>query len=274
MPNRFRRRARSAMRLGRGLRQFRLLSAVSIVVFAAAPFVPAQKGMKSWMELPRKDAEKLLADSPWSQTQVDTDVSEMFFSPTRPGAASVGRSNTASVSTQQSINNNRADRGAVNQEVKIKYRICFLSARPIRQAFAKMILASQEKMDEQLVKQLQSFIDRDFSPYIVIAVTVEADDDRFSGPIMQAINSATTGTLQNSAYLERQDGKRLFLTGYIAPISDGLGAKFIFPRWIDGQPFLNLKSQTVRFVAEFGDSFKLNMRYKVSDMMYDDKLEY
>ncbi len=251
------------------------LSAALLTVCLAATFTPAQKDNRSWLELPRKDAERLLANSPWSQTQVDTDASEMFYSPTKAGTAAIGRAtSTGTVGDQQSINNNRADRGAVNQEVNIAYRICFLSARPIRQAFAKMILSSQQKMDEQLVNRLQSFVERDFSPYIVIAVSVNANDERFSGPIMRAINSATAATLKNSAYLERQDGKRLFLTGYLAPIPDGLGAKFIFPRWVDGEPFLSLKSENVRFVAEFSDSIKLNMRFKVSDMMFEDKLEY
>lgn len=236
--------------------------------------VSAQKHI-TWMELPRKDAEKLLNESPWAHTQVDTDVSEMFYSPTRQGIPSAARSTTTTATgNQQSINNNRADRGAVNQAVSIKYRICFLSARPIREAFAKMILSSQHQNDDKLVTQLQSFVDRDFSPYIVIAVSVEANDARFSGPIMQAINSANTGALKNSAYLERQDGRRLFLISYLPPIQDGLGAKFIFPRTENGQFFLTSQSESVRFVAEFNDSFKLNMRFKVSDMRFDDKLEY
>jgi hypothetical protein len=90
---------------------------------------------------------------------------------------------------------------------------------------------------------------------------------------MQEINSATTGTLKNKAFLERQDGKRLFLQEYHPPIQDNLGAKFIFPRVVDGEPFLNNTSGTVRFYAEFAD-FKLNMRFKVADMIYDQKLEY
>ena len=235
--------------------------------------VSAQKHV-TWMELPRKDAEKILNESPWAHTQVDTDVSEMFYSPTRPGSALPPRTTATTSGNQQSINNNRADRGAVNQAVSIKYRICFLSARPVREAFAKMVLSSQRQNNDLLVSQLQSFVDRDFSPYIVIAVSVEANDARFSGPIMQAINSANTGTLKNSAYLERQDGRRLFLISYLPPIQDGLGAKFIFPRTENGQFFLNRQSESVRFVAEFNDSFKLNMRFKVSDMMFDDKLEY
>lgn len=247
-----------------------LFSILALTIVASA-----QRKDYSWMELPRKDAERLLTNSPWSQTQVDTDASEMFFSPTRAGTAAIGQSTTrGTVSDQQQINNNRADRGAVNQEVSITYRISFLSSRPVRQALAKVILAAEREPNDKLVSQLQSFVERDFSSYIVIAVTVKSDDTRFSGPVLQAINSATTGTLKNRTYLERQDGKRLFLSEYLAPIPDNLGAKFIFPRLVNGQPFLNSDSGTIRFYAEFNDSFKLNMRYKVSDMIFDQKLEY
>jgi hypothetical protein len=253
----------------------KLLPALAVLLALTwATAAPAQKKGIAWMELPRKDAEKLLNESPWSHTQVDTDVSEMFYSPTKAGTPSAARSSATQTSNQQSINDSRADRGAVNQAVNIKYRICFLSARPIREAFAKMVLSSQHQTDDRLVSQLQSFVERDFSPYIVIAVSVEANDTRFSGPIMQAINSAATGSLKNSVYLERQDGKRLFLISYIPPIQDGLGAKFIFPRTENGAFFLTSHSDSVRFVAEFNDSFKLNMRFKVADMMFDDKLEY
>jgi hypothetical protein len=252
----------------------RLLTALTMIsTLLPAAAVRAQKHASNWVELSRKDAEKILTESPWSHTQIDTDVSEMFYSPTKQGTPSAART-SATTGNQTSINNNRADRGAVNAAVNIKYRICFLSARPIRQAFAKMVLTTQGKSDDQLMHRLQSFVDRDFSPYIVIAVTVEASDQRFYGPIMQAMNSTATGTLKNTAYLERQDGKRLFLISYLPPIQDGLGAKFIFPRTENGEFFLTNKSDSVRFVAEFNDSFKLNMRFKVSDMMFDDKLEY
>jgi len=236
---------------------------------------PAQRTNYSWMELPRKDADKLLANSPWSQTQIDTDLTEQFYSPTRAGTSSVGQANSrGTTSSQQSINNGRADRGAVNEEVYIKYRISFLSARPVRQALAKVILSSEKAPNEKLATQLQAFVERDFSPFVVVAVTVTSNDQRWSGPVMQAISSATSDSLKNNAYLERQDGKRLFLSQYIAPISDGLGAKFIFPRLVDGEPFLTAQSGNVRFFAQFNDSFKLNMIYKVKDMIFDQKLEY
>src|SRR5215472_2613433 len=93
----------------------------AIAVMFAMIAVAAGQRNSSWMELPKKDAERLLANSPWSQTQVDTDASEMFYSPTRAGTSSIGQSpvGRGTTSDQQSFNNNRADRGAVNQEVQV-----------------------------------------------------------------------------------------------------------------------------------------------------------
>src|SRR5215471_4827226 len=250
----------------------RYLQATIVIVALAVAAVPQKK--YSWTEMPQKEAQRLLANSPWSQTQVDTDTSEMFYSPTRQGAPSAGRPNAPTYTDQQSVNNNRADRGALNQAVSISYRISFLSARPIRQAFARMILSTQTEHKEELAQSLQAFVERDFSSYVVIALSVDASDRRLLGPVMQEINSATTASLKNTTYLERQDGKRVFLLQYAAPIADGLGAKFIFPRLVDGEPFLTSNSGTVRFFAEFSDAFKINMRYKVADMIFDQKLEY
>src|SRR5438067_11371072 len=103
-------------------------------ILALTIVASAQRKDYSWMELPKKDADRLLANSPWSQTQVDTDASEMFFSPTKGGTSSIGQAATrGAISDQQSINNSRADRGAVNEEIHVSYRISFLSSRPVRQ---------------------------------------------------------------------------------------------------------------------------------------------
>ena len=105
----------------------------------------------------------------------------------------------------------------------------------------------------------------------------DATDQRYSGPVMQALGSATTDTVKNYTYLERKDGKRVFASEYQAPGSDGAGAKFVFARNLDGQPFVNAESGEIRFHSEFPTArppIKIDMRFKVSDMMFDGKLEY
>ena len=85
-----------------------ILSILALTIVASA-----QKKDYSWMEMPKKDADRMLANSPWSQTQVDTDLSEQMYSPTKWGTPAVAQSTVkGSVSDQQSVNNNRYDRGA------------------------------------------------------------------------------------------------------------------------------------------------------------------
>jgi hypothetical protein len=231
---------------------------------------------KPWSEWTKVEAEKILNNSAWGHVQTETDTSEMVYTPTSQGGNSAStRSETVRGATdRQSVNNSRATQGATNQAVSVNYYVRLLSARPVRQAFMRVITLAQKTPDRELVKGLQSFVERDFSEYIVVAVSVDSTDRRFSGPVLQQFAAATAGTLKNRTYLERKDGKRLFLMEYQAPINDGLGAKFIFPRMVDERNFLNSESGSVRFISEVGNQIKLNVTFKLSEMMYQGQLEY
>jgi hypothetical protein len=222
--------------------------------------VEAQKKMKPWTEWSLKEAQKMLDDSAWGQTQAETNTSEMFYSPTtRSGGGT---------------SSDRTSQGATNQAVNVNYRIRFLSAKPIRQAFARSILLQQKTPNAQLEEQLKAFAEQRSLEWVVVAVNFDSTDQRFSNTAMQAFNALNTGVLQNKTYLEIKDGKRIFLKDYRAPIADGMGAKFVFPRMVDGQPFVTPESGYVRFYTELTKDLKLNMRFKVQEMMFDGQLEY
>ena len=242
----------------------------------------AQQKAAAWTEWSKGEAEKILNDSPWAQTQVDTDTSEMTYSPTNGGGAGNRPARTTGMRDEQADRNrNRAAEGAYNQAVETKYRIRFLSARPVREALASLIVQQQsganagdEKKKQLLRSEMQLFVDRDYRDFIVVTVTFEASDGRLTGKAFQEFGSAVTDKLRNNTYLERNDGDRVFLIDYKVPASDGLGARFVFPRLLDGRPFLNGDSREVRFYSEVGPNTKLNRRFKVSDMFYQGKLEY
>lgn len=225
------------------------------LVFALTLAAGAQKKMKPWTEWSEKDVTKMLNDSPWGQTQNETNTSEMFYSPTAQGSGG-----------------SRGQQGALNQATNIGYGIRFLSAKPIRQAIARQIILKEPKMADQL----KAFADQKSDQYIVVAVDFNSADRRLSGPAMQLFNSANIGQLKNGTYLERKDGKRIFIDQYLAPINDGMGAKFVFPRAFEGKPFIDKDSGYVRFYAEFpgNPGLKLNMRFKVAEMLYEENLEY
>jgi len=249
------------------------LTAMTLVVSVAA----SQE--KPWAQWSKAEAEKILNRSAWAQTQTDTDTSEMLYSPTSSsgsgGNPAGGRSEAIRGATdRQSVNSSRVTQGATNQAIAVNYHIRLLSAKPVRQAFMRVIELTQKTPDEELLSGLRSFVQRDFNDFIVVAVTFDSGDARFSGPVLQAFSSATVGTLKNQTYLERKDGKRVFLMNYHAPINDGLGAKFIFPRLVDQQKFLTLDSGSFRFFGEVNPDIKLNVTFKMAEMMYNGQLEY
>ena len=221
----------------------------------------AQKKEKPWTEWSKKDAEKILNDSPWGQTQVDTDTSEMFFRPQDATTAAATNPNP------------RNERGQLNQATNVKYGIRFFSARPIRQAFARMILLTSGNRDREGMERLRLFAEMPSNEKIVIAVTFESKDGRFSGAAMQAFNAATTATLKNNTYLEIK-GKRVFVEQYEPPVKEGFGALFIFPRSDAGGPIITPEIGDVRFVSEVARNIKLDMKFKTSQMNYQGKLEY
>jgi len=239
---------------------------VLALTLTIAPSLAAQKKPLPWTEWSKKDVEKILNNSAWAQTQTEGE-SQDSGSTSAITAVAAPRSSGSDLSRT-------GESGESKPSQIVKYRIRFLTAKPVREAFARMVLLSQEKANEELTQKLQGFVDRDFGDYIVIAVAFETADKRVVGPLMQAFSSANAEVLKSTAYLERKDGKRVFLMDYRAPVNDGMGAKLVFPRTLEGQPFLKDESDNIRFVAEFNQKIKLNTRYKVADMTYDGRLEY
>ena len=243
----------------------RTVVSACLVVLMSACLALAQK-QKPWTEWTKKDVDKTLNDSAWGQTQSEGGASSSQSSDSAVTQVAAPRSSDRQLSRQ-------GESGEGKPVNYVKYYVRFLSAKPVRAAFARQVLLSKAEPDEALTTQLQGFVDRDFSEYIVVSVGVEVGDQRMAGPIMQAFSGANTEALQKTVYLERKDGKKLFLMDYRPPVQDGMGAKFIFKRAVDGQPFLS-ENDNVRFVAQLNEKMKLDTRYKLSNMLFDGKLEY
>jgi hypothetical protein len=135
----------------------------------------------------------------------------------------------------------------------------------------------KKELAPDMVSRLNTFAETPSENLMVIAVTVENPDANMLGKAMQIFRNSTTTKLKASTYMERSDGKRVYIEQYTPPGGDGFGARFIFPRMLDGKPFLNPELTIVRFVSELSEletTIKLHMTYKVSEMMLDGKLEF
>lgn len=235
---------------------------LAIVITTGTSF--GQKKEKKWTDWSKKETEKMLNDSPWAQTQNDTDTSEMFYSPTNDPRLGGNVTSTTGA---------RIAEGAVNSAVTITFHVRFYSARPVRQALARQLILQQSPPPD-VVAKLQNFAELKSPDSIIITVTFDAPDQRYSNSVMQAFNSAVTATLKNNTYLERSDGKRLFLEEYVPPGKDGFGARFIFLRAPNGQPFIENNNGEIHFFAQFPRSGRIDRRFKLANMMFNGELEY
>ena len=234
----------------------KILSITATLLVLGLATAMAQQADQKWTDWSKKEAQKMLDDSPWGHIQTETDTREMMYTPTAGSQGSRGQS------------------GAVNQPVNLIFHVRFFSARPIRQALARMMELENETLKADQLTRLHNFGEMKSSDSIIITVSFDSPDGRYTGPAIQDFGSATTATLKNDCYLQRSDGKQLFLQEYVPPGKDGFGGRFIFSRDVDGQPFINDKSGEIRFYVKFPDLAKIDRRFKVADMMYQGQLEY
>ena len=238
------------------------ITAMLLFMFLATSALIAQAG-KPWLEWNMKETTKVLNDSAWGQTQLETKEADS-------GAAAI--TNTGSSRTMVPRDASKDSPGAITSY--IKYYIRLLSAKPVRQAIVRKLMLDSPDMDAGHKEQLKSFAEARTSDFIVVAVVAEAKDGSIGQDAVQAFAGATFDSLKDSTYLERTDGQRVLLADFKAPIADGLGAKFVFPRTLNNQPFLTPESGQLKFYSQLSKKVKLEARYKVSDMLYDGQLEY
>jgi hypothetical protein len=239
---------------------------IAVVLMALVGSAAAQIDKKPYNEWSEKEATKVLNDSAWGQTQTVTDTSNM-----------TGNNTVASGQSR------------ISDVTYINFRIRFLSAKPIRQAFSRIIELQQKgQLSEQLSKQLDGLANADFPDYTIISVLCDSPSQ--SSQLQKAnadFHKFTTNELKPNTWLQAKGGEKIFLQEYQAPRRDGLGARFIFPRTVNGKPILLPESGEIVFHAalpslvipnasrtELPKQVILNMRYKVKDMMFNGKLEY
>ncbi len=219
---------------------------------------PAQWDKKPYAEWSEKDAQKLLNDSPWGKTQSFDSPMEAFRGPV------TGR-----------VGTNSPTAPTPRDASHLFFRVRFLSAKPIRQALSRMIELKQKAgVKEEMAEQLKQFASGEFLEYIVVAVTSDASEAGANAQQGAALLRRDNAALKNTTFLEIKGGKRIFLQEFQPARADGFGGRFIFLRLVDGKPFITPESEEIHFVAPLSDTYRLDRRFKIKDMMYEGKLEY
>src|SRR6266496_6340686 len=106
----------------------RKVTIAALLIVLVTLSVIAQDPSKPWSDWSQKDAEKILNDSPWAQVQVETNTSEMTYSPTSGSGTNLTTNRTpvpaATVRQEQAERNaSRATEGAYNGPVSTSYEV-------------------------------------------------------------------------------------------------------------------------------------------------------
>ena len=219
---------------------------------------PAQWEKKKNTEWTERDATKVLNDSPWGRTLTFTSPEQQFR---RPATGAQGANQSTSIPPQA---------------LQLNFRVRFLSAKPIRQALARIIeVKSKGGLKDDVAEQLKQFASGEFLEIIVVAVSADSVDTGSNvNQALALLSQGSTAKFKNNSFLEIKGGKRIFLQEYQPPRPDGFGARFIFQRIVDEKPFITMESEEIHFFAELSAAYKLDRRFKTKDMMYEGKLEY
>src|SRR6266404_209668 len=134
--NQFRFRRRKIMKLSNRI----LILSASAVLIALPVSLSAQWNKKPYTEWSEKDARKLLENSPWAQTQVFSDTSSEFKTGPARGALGAGDNSSGDYSSHS-----------------LNIRMRLLSAKPVRQAFARIVALMQKgQMTPQIDARLKA----------------------------------------------------------------------------------------------------------------------
>lgn len=211
---------------------------------------------RSFTEWKRDQVLKLLGDSPWAKQVVLTSQ-----------VSGRGLEGTARAGS-------RGER-----ESYYVYTVRFFSALPVRHAYVRMMQimndydemppAEQRAFDAQFSRALTM----DTSGEIIVALEFGTNDRPTGMDVERVLKTTTAEQLKQNVFLISDRLGRVDLLSYFPPAPDGTGAKFIFPRRVDGKEVVVHDDRDVKF--EFyvpGVDHKVLATWKVADLIYQGDL--
>jgi len=197
----------------------RLACAVGMLALSAGSFGEAQ--VQKW---PLSRAVEILNSSPWARHETFTRV---------VGGIGSGVSG--------------------EKEIFDTFYVRFLSAQPVREAVAR-IQQIQYGYDQLGAEERQRFdqlirpgLDLDVGSWVVVAVSFRSNDPNEESAARRFFQKETAETLRNKAFLSTDRFSQVPIAAYFPPREEAIGAKFIFPRTIDGVPVASKTDKKISF---------------------------
>ena len=238
--------------------EVRGLGLIMIRFFFVAFFSPLLAvAATSWTNLepfhqwPMDKAVKILNDSPWAKQETFTRV-----------IRGVG----SGISGEKEIYNT--------------FYVRFLSARPIREAYARVqqiqygydAMSPEEK--SQFDEAQSPNLDLDVSRWIVLTVSFRSNDPNEESSVRRFFQSETVETLKTKAFLSTPTCPQVEIVAYFPQKEESVGAKFVFPREYDGLPVITKECSSVslELLDVPGTDSSLRATFQVKSMIVGERI--
>jgi len=275
---------------------------VSIVLVACGLLYAKDYWEKPFGQWSAKEAARMLSDSPWSKTMTlatQTSDDKKGYSEDRTGPTGAGRGSTPAgsggVDPRDTTDRSRGygmDTGSGvsgEKELYDRYVVRFFSAPMIRQAYVRA-LQIDKKYDSMSSEMKQAFdakmeraVTMSFPDQVIVSLSFETNNRELAMEVNRQLNQITKDQLKQKVYLITDRLGRVEIMDYAPPSPDGTGAKFIFPRNVQGSPVLTTEDKEVRFelfvpgtgaMSKKGEEHKVFVEWKVPKMRVGDQLFY
>jgi len=217
-----------------------------LIFFVLALFPESAVWEKDFHSWSLEEALSILNDSPWAREQTATRV---------VGGIGSGI--------------------AGEKEIYERFYVRLLSARPIREAYARAdrLISNTESVDPTAAKSAKDSLDLDTSDWIVVAVAFRSNDMSREQEVKRELQTQTTETMKIRAYLSTARFPQVRIMAFFPALEDGVGAKFVFPRKINGEAVVTAGDQNLIFELEMpGDMPDVRTTFKVREMMVKGEL--
>jgi hypothetical protein len=168
------------------------------------------------------------------------------------------------------------------KEIYNTFYVRFLSARPIREAYAR-VQQIQHGYDRMSPEEKRSFeeaqlstLDLDVSRWIVVSVSFRSNDPNEESTVRRFFQSETAETLKTKAYLSTPSCPQVGLSAYFPQREESVGAKFVFRRELDGVPVLtkDCPSVTLELLNITAAITRLRATFEVEPMIVGGQLVF
>jgi len=220
----------------------------------------------------KAEVQKVLHDSPWVSRSSAGFMTISAIEPTHSRNA---------IPVRPTIDEMMRDPGrraeAASPRQPIYYRICLLTAKPIREALLRQLTFPPNIVNDIRVKGDDSHIIISLSIAMVIPQYQRSEDQDESiwweDSRPARLIALSSSFLAPDTSLSTKTGKKMPFVRYEPPGQDDLGAKFYFSRKLpDGSPRVTMDDKELRFETRI-EGKRVRAKFNLKKLAYRDRLQ-